>query len=166
MFSKLKMDKALFDLETWPYSGKESEVPNYWIEQALQLAHKHNIKLMITVGGGLASCYSCWATAASNGAYKVSVQSQAASTLAGFKKRVESALKAVGNKSLLVVGLATNTPGVKALSLLRDEYAWARSDGLDQFWLNANNWLNRNKCGRSQGGRGCPQIGVQFLASP
>jgi hypothetical protein len=166
MFSSLKMDKALFDLETWSYSGNESKKPGYWIKRALDLAHEHNIHLMITLGGGLGRCYSCMATAASHGAYKVSVQSQGATTLAVFKARVRDALKAVGNGSLLIVGLGTNTPGVHDVSLLRAEYAWARSAGLDQFWLNANNWQGRNKCSKSQGGRGCPEIGVQFLASP
>ncbi len=166
MFSKLKMDKALFDLETWAYSGTESRKPDYWIKRALDLAHEHSIELMITLGGGLNSCYSCMATAGSHGAYKVSVQSQAATTLAGFKGRVLAALKAVGSTSLLIVGLGTNTPGVHDVSLLRAEYGWARSAGLDQFWLNANNWQGRNKCTNSEGGRGCPEIGVQFLASP
>lgn len=166
MFSKLKMHKALFDLETWAFSGKESKDPGYWIRRALELAHEHSIKLMITLGGGLGRCYSCMATAASHGAYKVSVQSQGATTLAVFKARVRAALKALVNRSLLIVGLGTNTPGVHDVSLLRAEYAWARSARVDQFWLNANNWQGRNKCNNSQGGRGCPEIGVQFLASP
>ncbi len=166
MFSALKMDKALFDLETWKASGKDSKDPGTWIKAALHLAHEHNIKLMITLGGGLAKCYSCMSTAVSHGAYKVSVQSQGAITLAAFKAHVRSALKAVGSKSLLIVGLGTNTPGVHSVSLLRAEYAWARSIGLNQFWLNANNWQGRNKCNNSEGGRGCPEIGVQFLASP
>jgi hypothetical protein len=167
LFSALKMDKALFDLETWKASDGESADPDKWIGKALQLAHKHKINLMITLGGGLAPCYKCMAFAASNGAYKVSVQSQGAFTLAAFKLRVMSALKQVGNNtSLLIVGLGTNTPGVHKVSLLRAEYAWARSLGLNQFWLNANNWQGRNKCNKSQGGRGCPEIGVQFLASP
>jgi hypothetical protein len=135
--------------------------------QALQLAHKHDIRLMITLGGGLGRCYACMTTAADDGAYKVSVQSQGATTLAGFKSHVRDALKAVGNRrSLIIVGLGTNTPGVHDVSLLRSEYGWARSAGLDQFWLNANNWVARNKCRNAQGGRGCPDIGVQFLASP
>jgi hypothetical protein len=166
MFSKLKMDKALFDLETWAFSGNESKDPGYWIRRALELAHRHDIKLMITLGGGLGRCYSCMATAASYGAYKVSVQSQGAIILAVFKARVQASLKAVRNRSLLIVGLGTNTPSVHDVSLLRAEYAWARSAGLDQFWLNANNWQGRNECSKSQGGRGCPEIGVQFLASP
>jgi hypothetical protein len=166
LFSKLKMDKALFDLETWPYSGNESKRPCYWIKRALQLAHEHNIKLMITLGGGLGRCYKCMATAASHGAYRVSVQSQGAITLAVFKARVRAALKAVGSTSLLIVGLGTNTPSVHDVALLRAEYKWARSTGLSQFWLNANNWQGRNKCNPSQGGRGCPEIGVRFLASP
>jgi hypothetical protein len=166
LFSKLKMDQALFDLETWSYSGNESQDPNYWIKRALRLAHEHTIKLMITLGGGLGRCYQCMATAASHGAYRVSVQSQGATTLAVFKARVRASLKAVGDTSLLIVGLGTNTPGVHDVSQLRAEYAWARSAGLDQFWLNANNWQGRNKCSNSEGGRGCPEIGVQFLASP
>jgi hypothetical protein len=167
MFSKLKMHQSLFDLETWKASGKESKDPSYWIMQALQLAHKHDIRLMITLGGGLGRCYACMTTAADDGAYKVSVQSQGATTLAGFKSHVRDALKAVGNRrSLIIVGLGTNTPGVHDVSLLRSEYGWARSAGLDQFWLNANNWVARNKCRNAQGGRGCPDIGVQFLASP
>jgi hypothetical protein len=166
MFVKLKMNEALFDLETWAYSGNESKHPRYWIEQALELAHEHDIKLMITLGGGLNTCYSCMTTAARNGAYKVSVQSQPATTVGGFKGRVQAALNAVGNKSLLIVGLGTNTPGVHEVPVLRAQYAWARSVGLDQFWLNANNWQGRNVCDKSQGGRGCPEIGVQFLASP
>jgi hypothetical protein len=166
MFSKLRMDKALFDLETWSFSGNESKDPGYWIKRALALAHDHSIKLMVTLGGGLGRCYSCMTTAASHGAYRVSVQSQGALTLAVFKARVRAALKAVGSASLLIVGLGTNTPSVHDVSLLRAEYAWARSAGLDQFWLNANNWQGRNKCTNAQGGRGCPEIGVQFLASP
>lgn len=166
MFSKLKMNKALFDLETWTFSGKESKDPGPWIRRALVLAHENNLKLMITLGGGLGRCYSCMATAASHGAFKVSVQSQGADTLAVFKARVRASLKAVRSKSLLIVGLGTNTPGVHDLSLLRAEYAWARSAGFNQFWLNANNWQGRNKCSNSQGGRGCPEIGVRFLASP
>lgn len=166
LFSKLKMDKALFDLETWAFSGKESADPGHWIRRALALAHEHGVKLMITLGGGLGRCYSCMATAASHAASKVAVQSQGATTLAVFKARVRASLKAVGARSLLIVGLGTNTPGVHDVSLLRAEYAWARSAGFGQFWLNANNWQGRNKCSGSQGGRGCPEIGVQFLASP
>jgi hypothetical protein len=167
LFSKLKMHEALFDLETWKYSGKDRKDPSYWIGQALQLAHKHDIRLMITLGGGLGRCYGCMTTAAGDGAYKVSVQSQGATTLAGFKSHVLAALKAVGNRrSLIIVGLGTNTPGVHDVPMLRAEYRWARSAGFSQFWLNANNWLARNKCSRPEGGRGCPQIGVQFLAAP
>jgi hypothetical protein len=167
LFSKLKMSKALFDLETWSYSGNESKNPGYWIKRALSLAHKHGIKLMITLGGGLGRCYTCMTTAASHGAEKVSVQSQGATTLAGFTSHVLAALTAVGGKkSLLIVGLGTNTPGVHDVSLLSAEYRWARSAGLYQFWLNANNWQARNKCSKAQGGLGCPQIGVQFLAAP
>ncbi len=167
LFSKLKMDKALFDLETWKYSDGESAHPCKWIKAALHLAHQHHINLMITLGGGVARCYKCMTMAASDGAFKVSVQSQGSLTLAVFKARVRDALKAVGNKtSLLIVGLGTNTPSVHSVSLLRAEYAWARSLGLNQFWLNANNWQGSNKCTKSEGGRGCPQIGVKFLASP
>jgi hypothetical protein len=167
MFSKLKMHQALFDLETWKFSGKESKDPSYWIMRALQLAHRHHIKLLVTLGGGLGRCFACMTTAADDGASRVSVQSQGATTLAGFKSHVLDALKAVGNRrSLIIVGLGTNTPGVHAVSLLRAEYGWARSAGFTQFWLNANNWIARNRCTSSQGGRGCPQIGVQFLASP
>ncbi len=168
LFSKLKMDRALFDLETWKYSDGESADPDEWIKAALHLAHQHDINLMITLGGKrLGRCYKCMTYAASLGAYKVSVQSQGALTLAVFKTRVRDALNAVGNNtSLLIVGLGTNTPSVHKVSLLRAEYAWARSLGLDQFWLNANNWQGSNKCTKSEGGRGCPQIGVQFLASP
>jgi hypothetical protein len=166
MFTKLKMNKALFDLETWKASGKDSANPREWIKLALHVAHKHNIKLMITLGGGLAKCYKCMATAASHGAYKVSVQSQGAITLAAFEGHVRAALKAVGNKSLLIIGLGTNTPSVHNVSLLRAEYAWARSAGFGQFWLNANNWQGRNKCTKPEGGLGCPEIGVKFLTSP
>jgi hypothetical protein len=167
LFSTLKMDKALFDLETWKYSGNDRANPNKWIRKALGLAHRHNIKLMITLGGGFGHCYKCMTTAANNGAYKVSVQSQGATTLAAFKGHVRGALNAIGNnKSLLIVGLGTNTPVVHDVKVLRAEYGWARSIGLNQFWLNANNWQGRNKCTLSQGGLGCPQIGVQFLANP
>lgn len=167
LFSKLKVDKALFDLETWKYSGDDRADPNKWIKNALHLAHEHNIKLMVTLGGGFGRCYTCMTTAANHRAYKVSVQSQGATTLAVFKAHVRAALKAIGNnKSLLIVGLGTDTPGVHDVSLLRAEYAWARAAGFSQFWLNANNWQARNKCDIAEGGLGCPEIGVQFLASP
>jgi hypothetical protein len=167
LFSKLRMDKALFDLETWKYSGNDRTDPGKWIKKALRLAHQHHIKLMVTLGGGFGRCYTCMTTAASNGANKVSVQSQGATTLAVFEAHVRAALKAIGNdKSLLIVGLATNTPGVHSVSQLRAEYAWARANGLSQFWLNANNWQARNKCDKAEGGLGCPEIGVRFLASP
>src|SRR5215469_5747894 len=30
--------------------------------------------------------------------------------------------------------------------------------------LNAKNWLSRNQCTAAQGGPGCPQTGIRFLA--
>jgi len=44
------------------------------------------------------------------------------------------------------------------------DYRRALRAGIQGFWLNAKNWLSRNQCTAAQGGPGCPQTGIRFLA--
>lgn len=171
VFTQLHMRYAVYDIESWSFtSPAEKANPVYWIGKALKLAHQHHISLIVSPGGKLGRCAACWTTAAEHGAYMVAVQSQGQATLARFRSFMGKAAKVIRQASvraktrtLVMAGLGTNTPVVHQASLLRQEYKYARSIGVNRFWLNANNWMGRNRCNRSEGGPGCPQIAVQFF---
>jgi hypothetical protein len=182
MFTELGLHYAIYDIETWPYTpAKQKHHPAYWIGRAVSLAKQHGISLIVSPGGGLASCVACWQEAATAGAYMVGIQSQGwgwdsktqswklsifASALSAAVHAIRKARNAAGTKTLIMAGLGTNTPRVHPVSVLRAEYSYARTLQITRFWINANNWAARNRCTASQGGPGCPEIGVEFLAAP
>lgn len=170
MFTRLHMRYAVYDIESWKFTPPpERAHPVYWIGKALKLAHRHHISLIVSPGGKLGRCAPCWETAAAHGAYMVAVQSQGQPTLARFRSFLGKAAKIIRQASaraktrtLVMAGLGTNTPAVHQAQFLRQEYKYAQSIRVYRFWLNANNWLSRNRCNPSEGGPGCPQIAVQF----
>jgi hypothetical protein len=171
LFTQLHMRFAIYDIESWSFTPPAQKAhPVSWIGKALALAHQHHISLIVSPGGKLGRCAPCWATAAEHGAYMVAVQSQGQTTLAHFRSFMSMAAKIIRQASaraktrtLVMAGLGTNTPVVHQARLLRQEYEYARSIRVYRFWLNANNWLGRNRCNQSEGGPGCPQIAVQFF---
>jgi hypothetical protein len=183
LFTSLGIHTALYDLESWPLTPAvaqspriQSADPAYWIGQATALARANGIALIVSTGGALASRSDCWMAAARDGAYMVAIQSQAwgsvngAWQLASWESRVHAAVnvvrsarRAAGTRTLAMVGLGTNTPLAHPVWLLVREYNYAKTIAVSNFWLNADNWGGQNQCNASQGGFGCPQIGVQFL---
>ncbi len=105
--------------------------------------------------------------AARCGAYAVDVQTQftngSPARFGSFIRKAVSAIRNVNKKIIILAGLATNSPYVQSASHLATDYRKALKAGVQGFWLNAKNWLNRNRCTAAQGGAGCPQTGIQFL---
>jgi hypothetical protein len=182
MFTELGLHYAIYDIESWKYTPvKQKDHPVYWIGQAVSLAKKHGISLIVSPGGSLGSCARCWQAAATAGAYMVGVQSQGwgydsatqswklsvfAAKLSAAVRDIRKARDAAGTSTLIMAGLGTNTPSVHSVSVLGAEYSYARTLQITRFWINANNWAARNRCDTAQGGLGCPEIGVRFLAAP
>lgn len=182
MFTELGLRYAIYDIESWQYTpANQKHHPVYWIGRAVSLAKQHGISLIVSPGGSLGSCVRCWQEAASAGAYMVAVQSQGwgwdsttqSWKLSLFEAKLSAAVRdirkaraAAGTSTLVMAGLGTNTPLVHPVSVLRAEYGYALTLQITRFWINADNWAVRNRCDVSQGGRGCPEIGVKFLAAP
>jgi hypothetical protein len=152
---------VLFDLETWKYSGNESRHPGYWIHRVIQFAKANGIRVIVTTGGKLKDCATCWADA--KGAYRVAVESQDAGSLSAWQMVVKRAARIAG-KNKTIAGIGTNTWAVHSASSLTADVRWALSYGIKQFWINANNWGGYNRCTTAEGSYGCPLIAVQLFA--
>jgi hypothetical protein len=152
---------VLFDLETWQESGGESHRPKKWIQKMVRLTDANGIRLIVSTGGGLKDCSACWAAA--SGAYRVSVESQYLGVPSRWESLVRQAAKIIGDNRI-IVGIGTNTPPVHSASSLTDDVNWALSHGINQFWINANNWQALNKCTPAEGSYGCPMIAVRMFA--
>jgi hypothetical protein len=174
VFTGTGITTALIDLESWVYTpaDEQANVPAT-ITTTAKVALAHGIKLIVSTGGTFAKCTKCWATAAKAGAYAymVAAQTQGGTSLATWEANaasaagtIRSARGAAHTNTLVMLGLATNTPTVHPVSLLLSEFAYGtKTLSVSNWWLNANNWQGSNLCTAAEGGPGCPEIGVQFL---
>ena len=185
LFTSLGIHTAVYDLESWPFTPKVAQSPRVqsanpvaWIGKATALARANGIALIVSTGGTLANRSDCWTAAARDGAYMVAIQSQGwgwvkksqswslkawESAASAAVRTVRQARAAAGTHTGVMLSLGTDTPLVHPVWLLVDEYNYAKSIAVNSLWLNANNWGSQSRCSASQGGFGCPQIGVQFL---
>jgi len=162
---------AIFDIEEWRKTPTEQRLhPRAWICRAARLQRAdRGLKVIITPYDKPAQLMVSEDVAAAKcGAYGVDIQSQ---FINGYPKRlakfIHSAVAAIrkANKRIIILaGLATNNPHVETAGLLAADYHAALANGVQGFWLNANDWQGENHCKAAQGGAGCPQIGVKFLA--
>jgi hypothetical protein len=163
---------AVFDIETWSDTPAAQRAdPDTWICKAAELQKTDRyLKVIITpyAKPPATKMIPEDLAAAKCGAYAVDVQTQFANGHPGeFRSFIREAVKAirkVNKKIIILAGLATNNPYVKSAGNLVTDYHEAVAAGVQGFWLNANNWLSRNRCTSAQGGPGCPQTGIQFLA--
>ena len=174
LFTATGITTAIIDLESWAYtpSDEQANVPST-ITSTVRLASANGIRLIVSTGGTFARCAVCWATAAKAGAYAymVAAQTQGGTSLSTWETNasyavstIRSARGAAGTSTLVMLGLATNTPAVHPVSLLLAEWSYGTNTlGINNYWLNANNWQKSNLCTAAEGGPGCPEIGVQFL---
>jgi hypothetical protein len=170
VFTKGRLHTAVYDIESWPYTPRrQRNDPVKAITKALATARKARVGLIVTPGGKLARCYKCWEAAAEHGALGVAIQSQAwdLATWYTFTAQavadVRNTRKTYGTATFAMLGLATNTPRINSVKLLKKEYNYAtRAEKVTHFWMNANNWGQQNLCKQPDGGPGCPQIAVQF----
>jgi hypothetical protein len=164
---------AIVDLESWAYTpaDEQANVPST-ITSTARLAAANGIRLIVSTGGTFAKCAACWATAAKAGAYAymVAAQTQGGTSLPGWEaaasfaaSTIRTARSAAGTGTLVMLGLATNTPVVHPASLLFAEWSYGTGVlGVGNYWLNANNWGAANVCTAAEGGPGCPQIAISF----
>ena len=179
VFTTGGLHTAVYDIESWPYTPKtQRNNAIAAITKALAIARKARVSLIVSPGGKLASCSKCWDAAAQHGALGVAIQSQGwgwdsrngSWNLATWYARTAKAVADVRNtrkkfrtRTFAMLGLGTNTPRIHSAKVLDEEYNHAtRIEKVSYFWMNANNWGNRNLCKRPDGGPGCPQIAVQF----
>jgi hypothetical protein len=163
----------VYDIESWDFTpSAQSSDPVPWIRKSVQFAKANGVSIIVSPGGTLGGDTAAFSTATQYGATYIALQSQGKSTLSAFESFVHSSDQFIGAErgkygtdTGIIVGLATNVPAVHSLSLLNSEFDYAWGQGLNSFWLNANNWLSENECTAADGGPGCPEIGVQFLAT-
>ena len=105
--------------------------------------------------------------AAKCGALAVDIQSQFIngnpSLFTQFIRNAVAQIRKANKHIIILAGLATNNPAVQSPASLLADYNAALRAGVAGFWLNANNWGNRNMCSAAQGGPGCPAVGLQLL---
>jgi hypothetical protein len=161
---------AVFDIEPWTSTPADQRAdPGYYICKAAGLQRTDpRLKVIITpYVKPPAAMLREDVTAARCGAYAVDIQGQFTNAhpdaFNSFIRRGVAAIRDVNNTTLILVGLATNSPVVQTPQHLVSDYHAALADGVQGFWLNANNWAGRNECTPAQGGPGCPLVGVQFL---
>jgi hypothetical protein len=162
---------ALFDIEPWRYTPRDQrQNPGKWICMAAQLQKTDpQLNVIITpyVEPAIPLMISEDAEAARCGAYGVDVQAQFANNsparFANFIRAAVQAIRRANPKTEILAGLATNNPGVVTAAHMTADYHAALAAGVQGFWLNANNWLDRNHCTATEGGPGCPETGIQFL---
>jgi hypothetical protein len=164
---------VFYDLESWQATpNREKANPLYWLCRAaktVRAAHKPGVHLIETpLAHTAAAIQSEDVQAVKCGVFGVDIQSQFADGKpAHFKSFVSGdieAMRDVRKSVVILVGLATNGPAgyLAATTLVRD-YRYAIGAGANGIWLNAADWMAKNKCGAAQGGPGCPQIAIEFL---
>lgn len=181
LFKSLNMHYAMYDIESWAYTPvAQATDASYWIQRAITLANQNNIKLIVSPGGWVSSAIN-EEDVVTDGAYMVSVQSQGwgwdTTTKTwhigifdkGLKSVVAELRKArakARTKTIVMIGLGTNTPRVHPVPALRKEFDYAQRIGVSYIWINSNNWERRSQCTAAEGGYGCSVIGAEFLAAP
>jgi hypothetical protein len=161
---------AIFDIEPWSYTPAAQRAdPAQWICKAaeLQATDRHLGVIITPYAKAPAQMIAEDVVAAQCGAYAVDIQSQFLNgNPSAFTQFIRSAVAQIrkANKHIIILaGLATNDPAVQSPANLLADYNAALSAGVAGFWLNANNWSNRNMCAAAQGGPGCPAVGLQLL---
>jgi len=173
---------VVFDIETWSLTpANERADPLTWICRAAKVVKTDpKLHVIITPYSGSPGAYSSLtppqrvtmiredAKAAQCGAYAVDIQSQFAngSPVTEFQPFVTAAVKAIRKESkkvIILAGLATNNPVPQTVANLTADWVIALSEGTQGFWLNANDWLAKNRCTPAQGGHGCPETGIRLL---
>jgi hypothetical protein len=161
---------AIFDIEPWDLTPQGQRLhPDKFICLAAQLhrADPHMRVIITPLAKPAALMISEDVEAAACGAYAVDLQTQFANgspdLFGSVVRTAVSAIRKVNGKILILAGLATNHPAVQTAANLVSDYYLALAAGVQGFWLNASDWRGRNKCRTTQGGVGCPQVGVQFL---
>ncbi|HTX81784.1 MAG TPA: hypothetical protein VME44_06365 [Streptosporangiaceae bacterium] len=161
---------AVFDIEPWVYTPRpERRNPGEYICLAAHLA-KIDPSLRVIITPFIKPTKKIIqedVVAAKCGAAAVDVQSQFANgfpvKFGRFIRKAVIAIRKVNRRIIILAGLATNNPHVQlATDLIRD-YDKALRAGIQGFWLNAKNWGSRNRCTATEGGPGCPQVGITFL---
>jgi hypothetical protein len=162
---------AVFDIETWPFTPAAQRAdPDKWICKAAALQQKdRHLKVIITpyAQPPRKQMIPEDVAAAKCGAYAIDVQTQFANghprEFSWFIRTAVKKIRQVNKTVIILAGLATNHPHVETAAHLVADYHAALAAGVAGFWLNANDWLDRNMCTAAQGGPGCPEIGIQFL---
>jgi hypothetical protein len=162
---------VIFDIEEWRDTPTAQRLhPRIWICRAARLERTDpGLKVIITPYDKPAQLMVSEDVAAAKcGAYGVDIQSQFINgypkQLGKFIHSTVAAIRKANKRIIILAGLATNQPHVETAGLLAADYHAAVANGVQGFWLNANNWRGENHCKAAQGGAGCPQIGVKFLA--
>lgn len=162
---------AIFDIEEWRDTPAQQRLhPRSWICRAARLQRAdRRLKVIITPYDKPAQLMVSEDVAAAKcGAYGVDIQSQFINahpkSLGKFIHSTVAAIRKANKRIIVLAGLATNNPHVVTAGLLAADYHAALANGVEGFWLNANDWQGQNHCKAAQGGAGCPQIGVRFLA--
>jgi hypothetical protein len=161
---------AVLDIEPWTRTpaAQRADPVSYICKGARLKRTDPQLKVIITpyVSPGWAMLRED-VTAAQCGAYAVDIQSQFTNddpdAFNAFIHRGVKDIRAVNKNIVILAGLATNSPVVQTPHDLVSDYHAALADGVEGFWLNANNWAGRNRCAPAQGGPGCPEVGVEFL---
>jgi hypothetical protein len=164
---------ALFDIELWRSTplGQRRD-PDKWICLAAQLHQTDpHLNVIITPFARPPDpvMISEDVEAAKCGAYGVDVQSQFANntptSFASFIRAAARAIRRANPQTKILAGLATNNPNLVTAADMTADYHSALAAGVQGFWLNANNWFGRNQCTAAEGGYGCPETAIQFLAN-
>jgi hypothetical protein len=161
---------AVFDIEPWVYTPRaQRRSPGKYICLAAHLAKiDPSLRVIITPFiKPTKKIISEDVVAAKCGAAAVDVQSQFANDspvkFGRFIRKAVVAIRKVNRRITILAGLATNSPHVQLASDLVRDYDKALRAGVQGFWLNAKNWGSRNRCTATEGGPGCPQVGIEFL---
>jgi hypothetical protein len=145
------------------------------IDAAVKFAKAHDIDLIVSPGGALATTDNDDYVAVA-GAWMVGIQSQGwgggSNSVTTFTASITTAvndLRATRRKhdtgTLIMLGLGTNTPVVHSASYLESAFTAIRDTDVSWVWLNANAWQAESKCTVLEGGQGCPVIGVTFMSA-
>lgn len=161
---------VIFDIESWRDTpADQREHPRYWICRAARLRRiDRRLRVIITPWSRPAKLIGEDVAAAKCGAYAVDIQTQFINgrpeKLARFIRGAVRAIRKANKRIIILAGLATNNPHPESAGVLATDYRVAQANGVQGFWLNANDWKGQNRCKAAKGGAGCPQVGVRFLA--
>jgi hypothetical protein len=173
---------VIYDIEVWSFTpAKERADPLTWICRAARLVKTDpKLQVILTPYSGSPGSFAVLthaqqvtmiaedAKAAQCGAYAVGIQSQFANghPVTVFQPFIQADVKAIRKESrkvTILAGLSTNNPVPQTVANLTADWVIALSAGVQGFWLNANDWLAKNRCTAAQGGPGCPETGIRLL---